>query len=60
MNSVREDQELFKEMREHAYWKNRRNDLVLEGFKRGMSVHKIAEEMDLNPATVRGIKKRNP
>ena len=45
-------------MREHAYWKGRRDELVLEGLSRGMSARKIAVEMGIDRRTVYDIKKR--
>ena len=49
---------LLGKMREHAYWKGRRDELVLEGLSRGMSARKIAVEMGIDRRTVYDINKR--
>ena len=50
-------EELLRDMREHAYWKRRRDELVAEALAAGMPVERIATTMDVAKSVVRRIKK---
>lgn len=49
-------EQIEEDMREYAYWKGRRDDLVKRGLAAGMSIERISAVMDMAQSAVRRIR----
>jgi DNA-binding NarL/FixJ family response regulator len=52
MMSTATSRGIFDEMREHAYWKEQRDDIVKRAIGKGVSLTMIANTMGLDKKTV--------
>jgi hypothetical protein len=55
-NEALPNEALLRDMREYAYWKRRRDELVREALAASMPIERIAAVMDISKSAIRRIR----